>query len=101
MKLISAIADLFVTTTPERENEKLLSNGRLALVEAECELEAAQARVAFLRARIERLAGVVEVKGSIVDRPARSSIQAPHPGPARSTVGAFTVPDAVMARSRA
>ncbi len=95
MTLVQMFVGLFVTPSPEKQDEMRLNRAKLELTELECNLEATRAHRDMLKARIERLESVR------TDRPARSSIQAPHPGPARANVGAFNLPDAAMARSRA
>jgi hypothetical protein len=98
MTIITGFIDLFRAECPERKRKENLRRARVTLEEAEVGLEDYQAQVLKLRARIERLEGITEVKGSLNGdtRPPRSSIQAPHPGPefktgpARTNVGSFT-----------
>lgn len=81
MVIVSAISRLFRDPSAEQQNKKRLNRAELELAELECNLEATQAHVSMLKARIARLKGEAEV------RPARTSIQAPHPGPGYTTTG--------------
>jgi hypothetical protein len=94
MPIVSKILDLFRDYSPERESKKRLSQARLTLVEAECNLEFYTASVSMLKERIKRLEG--EIAPEADTRPARTSIQAPHPGPERAKVGGWTMPDAKL-----
>ncbi|MFM0165713.1 hypothetical protein PQR39_35455 [Paraburkholderia sediminicola] len=96
MSIVSGFIDLFRPASPEREKEKHLRLARLQLAECEICVEDYQATVTKLKSRIARLEA--DLQGDAADsRPARSSIQAPHPGQAmRSNVGAFSVPDAKL-----
>jgi hypothetical protein len=98
MPVLSKILDLFCDYGPDREKRKRLQKAELDLVVAEHDLEMLTAHVPMLKSRIERLNS--ELKGNEPEsRPARSSIQAPHPGqraPDRSVAGGWTLPDAPM-----
>lgn len=95
MELINGFINLFRSDCPERQRKEHLRRARLELEEAEIGVEDYTARRDKLKARITRLESASED-----GRPARSSIQAPHPGPSRSKVGAFSIPDAPAVRSR-
>jgi hypothetical protein len=90
MTIKSAIIGLFVTPSAEQQDRIRLSRAKVELAELECNLEATKAHRDMLKARIERLEGVVEM------RPARSSTQAPHPGPAHFNAGSGQFPAPIM-----
>jgi hypothetical protein len=84
MSIVSGFIDLFRTPSPERQKQKHLAVAKLALEEAEIGVEDYTAQREKLKLRVQRL----EADLITEDRPARSSVQAPHPGPVRFTVGA-------------
>lgn len=78
-----SILDLFRTPDPERQKRKHLALAKLQLTEAEIAVEDYTAHREKLKARVARLEAELGF-----DRPARSSIQAPHPGPSKEELSA-------------